>query len=278
MDAQRKAEVDDAVDHPLVQVDHELTLLRRFAGGQPFDERLLIGHRGVSRVLDQPVDQADAGLDLRHEPERQQHFGAMIGVLGELGQKVHDRIGIQQLGHAVGRALVALEIEPALFAVPGGDQDHAAVRYQLAVDRQGVGRRDAGALTVVHGARHADENHALHPGVAQLGEPPAQRRLVHERGDLGAQAVEPGQLRFDDRPEVQHVELRLHRDGPVVVLGDHPRDHHVPNPAVEAIFARVLHHLARIFECPLAAVLDVGWHQLERDGVEVGHLDSIGAR
>ena len=276
MNAQRKAQVGDAVDHPLVQVEHQLALLRRFAAGQPFDELLLIGHRGVSRVLDQPVDQADPALHLRNEAERQQDFGAMIGVLGELGQKTHDRVGIQQLGHAVGRALVALEIEPALFALAGGDQDHAAVGHQLAVDRQGVGRRDAGTLAVVHRARHADEDHALHSGVAQLGEPPAQRRLVHEGGDLRAQAVEPGQLRFDDRPEVQHVQLGLHRDGPVVVLGDHPGNHHVPDPAVEARFSRVPHHLARIFECPLATVVDVGWHQLERDGVEVGHLDSIG--
>ncbi len=270
MDAQRKAELGDPVDHALVQVDHELALLVRFAAGQSCDELLLVGHRGIARVLNQPVDQADTALDLRHETEGQQDFGPVIGVLGELGQEAHDRVGIQQLRHAVRRALVAFEVEPALFAVAGGDHDHPAVGQQVAIDRQGVGRCDAGAFAVVHRARYADEDHALHPGGAQVGEPLAQRRLVHERGHLRAQAVEPGQFRFDDRPEVQHVQFRLHGDGPIVFLGDHSGNHHVPDPALEAEFGRVPHHFSRVFECPLLTVFDVGRHQLERDGVE-GH-------
>ena len=167
------------------------------------------------------------------KPNDSRISGRWSVVFGELGQETHDRVGIQQLGHAVGRALVALEIEPALFALAGGDQDHAAVGQQLAIDRQRVGGRDAGALAVVHRARDADEDDTLDPGVGQVGEPPAQGRLVHECGDLGAQAVHARQLGLDDRPEVQHVQLRLHRTGTVVVLGDHAGDHHVANAAVE---------------------------------------------
>ena len=95
----------------------------------------------------------------------------MVGGLREFGQEAHDRVGVQQLGHAVGRTLVALEVEPAVFTVAGGDQDRAAVGHELVVDRQRVGGRNAGTLTVVHGARHADERDALETGVAQIGQP-----------------------------------------------------------------------------------------------------------
>lgn len=78
------------------------------------------------------------------------------------------------------------------------------------------------------------------------------------------------QLRFDDRPEIEYIQLRLHRDGPIVILGDHPRHHYVPYPAVKPGCSRVLHHLASIFDCPLLATLEVRWHQLQRDRVE-GH-------
>ena len=191
----------------------------------------------------------------------------MIGVLGEVREKTDDCIGVQQLGHAVGRALIALEIEPALLAIARRDQDHAAIGQQLTINRQGVGRRDAGALAVIHGARDTDEDDALHSGSGQIREPLAQSRFVHERGDLRAQAFNPRQLGLDDRPELQHVELRLHRDGTVVVLGDHPRDHYVPNLAIQTRLRRVLDHLARILQCPLPAVVHIRWHQLERDGV-----------
>src|SRR5829696_281631 len=78
VDAQREAEVGDAVDHPLVQVDHQLPLLRGLGFRQPPDERLFVGDSGVAGVLDQPVDQTDARLDPRDEAERQQYLGAMV--------------------------------------------------------------------------------------------------------------------------------------------------------------------------------------------------------
>ena len=87
MDAHRKAEVGNAVQHTLVQVNQEPALLIRFAGSQSLDERLLISHRGVSRVLDEPVDQSDAALHRGHESERQQDFRPVIGVLGEIRQE-----------------------------------------------------------------------------------------------------------------------------------------------------------------------------------------------
>ena len=268
MDAQRKAQVHDPVDHPLVQVDHEPALLGRFAGGQPLDELLLGGHGGIAGVLNQPADQADAAFDLRHEAERQQNFGPVIGGLRELGEKIHDRVGVQQLRHAVIGALVALEVEAAVLTLAGGNQDDTAVGHQLAVDGQGVGRRHTGALAVVHGARDADEHHAIHTGGAQLGQPLPQGGLVREGGDLRAQAVDARQLRLDGRPEVEHVELRLHRDRSVVVLCDHARDHHVPETAVQAGFGGELDHLPCVLEGTLATVVAVRWHQLERDGVE----------
>ena len=98
----------------------------------------------------------------------------MVGGLREFGQEAHDGVGVQQLGHAVRRTLVALEVEPALFTVAGGNQDRTAVGHELVVDRQRVGGRNAGTLTVVHGARHADESDALDSGVAQIGQPVAQ--------------------------------------------------------------------------------------------------------
>src|ERR1700744_1207370 len=85
MDAQRIAQVDDSVDDPFVQIDHQLALLGRFGAGQRLDERLLIGHRGVARILDEPVDEADPALQLRYEAERQQDLRPMVRVLGELG-------------------------------------------------------------------------------------------------------------------------------------------------------------------------------------------------
>ena len=92
----------------------------------------------------------------------------MIGVLGELGEETHDRVGVQQLRHAEVRALIALEVEPALFTFAGGDQDHAAVGDLPVVDRQGIGGRDTGTFTVVHGAGHPDEHDSLEPGVTQV--------------------------------------------------------------------------------------------------------------
>ena len=41
MHAQWKAQLADSVDHPLVQVDHERTLVRGLGGGQLLDELLL---------------------------------------------------------------------------------------------------------------------------------------------------------------------------------------------------------------------------------------------
>ena len=268
MDAQRKAEIGDTVHHPLVKVDHELALLRRFAAGQLLDERLLVGHGGVSRVLDQPVDQTHPILDLRYEAERQQNLGPVVGTPRELGEEPHNCVGVQQLGHAERRTLIALEIEPTVFTVPGRDQDHAPVVHQLVINRQRVGRCDAGALTVVHGARYADENDPLETGSAQVGQPVTQGLLIHEGGDLGAQSLHPGQLRFDQRPELQHVQLRLHLDGPVVVLRDHPGNHQVPDPALDAGLSGELQYLARVLRRLLRTALHVRRHELERDGVK----------
>jgi hypothetical protein len=41
----------------------------------------------------------------------------VVGLLREVGQKAHDRIGIQQLRLRERRALVALEVQPARLAV-----------------------------------------------------------------------------------------------------------------------------------------------------------------
>ena len=49
-----------------------------------FDQVLLGGHRGVSRILDQPVDQTHPALDLRDEAERQQDLGTVLVVPREL--------------------------------------------------------------------------------------------------------------------------------------------------------------------------------------------------
>ena len=246
MDAQRETEAGDAVDHTLVQVDHQLPLLRGFGFRQPLDERLLVGDGGVAWILDQPVDQADARLDLRYEAERQQYLGAMVGALRELGEKAHDGIGVQQLRHAVRRTLVALEVEPAMFTVAGGDQDDPAVGHQLVIDRQRVGGRNAGTLTVVHGSRYADESNAIESGVAQIGQPVTQGRLIQEGGDLGAQPLHPWQLRLDDRPEVQHVQPGLQLEGTIVILLDHPGNHDVPDPAVDTGFFGETQHLMRV--------------------------------
>src|SRR5271155_122779 len=177
MNAQRIALVDDTVDDPLVQIDHQLALLGRFGAGQRLDERLLIGHRGVAGILDEPVDEADPALQLRYEAERQQDLRPMVRVLGELGQAAHDGVGVQQLGLSERRTLVALEVEPALFTLPGGNQNHSPVVHQLAVDRQGVGRRDTGALAVSHGAGYADEHDAVDAGADQITEPLTQGLL-----------------------------------------------------------------------------------------------------
>ena len=157
----------DAVDHALVQVDHRLALVRGVAARQCPDELLLLGDGSIAGVLNQPVDQPDPRLDLRHETEGQQDLGPMIGVLREVAQEADDRVGVQQLRHAVVGALIALEIEPALLTFSGGDQDHAAVVDHLVVDRQRVGGGDTGTFAVVHGAGYADEHDALEPGVTQ---------------------------------------------------------------------------------------------------------------
>ena len=87
---------------------------------------------------------------------------------GESGQEIDDGVGVQQLRHAVGRALIAFEVEAAVLAFAGGNQDRAAVRDHVVEDRQRVGGRDTGAFTVIHGAWHADESDALDSGIAQL--------------------------------------------------------------------------------------------------------------
>ena len=194
----------------------------------------------------------------------------MVGFVGEIGEEPDDRVGVQQLRQAEIGALVALEVEPALFTLAGGDQDHAAVVHRLVVDRQRVGRRDTGALAVAHGARHADKDDALEPGVAEGVQPPAEGSLVHKGGDLRAQPAQPRQLRLDERPVIEHIELGQHRDGPIVVLGDHPRDHHVLDSAVETRFRGNPRHFARLFHRILGPALHIGRHQLERNSVE-GH-------
>ena len=55
MDAQRIPEIDNTIDHPLVQVDHEVTPLSRLTVGQRLDERLL--------VSDGPFALASSGRD-----------------------------------------------------------------------------------------------------------------------------------------------------------------------------------------------------------------------
>ena len=64
MDAQREPEVPDTVDDPLVQVDEKLTPTSRFGACERLDELLLGGDRGVAGILDEPIDQADATLDV----------------------------------------------------------------------------------------------------------------------------------------------------------------------------------------------------------------------
>jgi hypothetical protein len=98
-------------------------------------------------------------------------FRPMVRPLGEFAQESHDRVGVQQLGLGERRPLIALEVEPALFALPGGNQDHSPVGHPVAIDRQGVGRRDTGALTVGHGARYADEHDPVDAGADQIPEP-----------------------------------------------------------------------------------------------------------
>ena len=268
MDAQRIAEVDDTVDHPLVQVEGQLAPLRRFGVRQCLDERLLVSDGGVARVLNEPIDETDLLLDFRYEAERQQDLRPVVGLLGEVGQKAHDRIGVQQLRLGERRTLIALEIQPTHFTLPGGDQDHAAVGHQLLINRQGVGRRDTGTLAVSHGSRHPDEHDALDPGADQSTEPLTQRRFIHESGDLAAQSAHPGQLRLDDRPEIQHVQLRLHLDRPVILFRDQPRHHHVPDPAFDPGFRRQLQHFVGLFDRLLRTAIDIRRHQLKRDGVE----------
>jgi len=165
-------------------------------------------------------------------------------------------------------ALLALEIQPARLAFASGNEDHAAIVNQPLVNRQRVGRRDAGALAVGHRARYTDEHDAIDPGADQSTEPLTQRRLVHESRDLTAQSAHSWQLGLDRRPEVQHVELGLHLDRPVVVFFDQPGHHHVPDPAVDPGFRRQLHHFAGVFESFLGTAFEVRRHQLKRDGVQ----------
>ena len=185
-----------------------------------------------------------------------------------VGQEPDDGVGVQQLGHAVGGAAIALEIEPALLAVARRDQDRTPVRHHLVEDRQRIGGRDTGSLTVVHGARHADERDALDTGIAQVGEPLPQRRLVEECGHLGAQAVDAGQFGLDHRPEVQDIHLGLHLDGAITVLLDHPGHHDVPDAALQPGCRGAFEHLVRLFERLLAAQLQVRRDKFERDGVQ----------
>ena len=84
----------------------------------------------------------------------------MVGVAAK-SEETDDGIGVQQLGHAVRGALIAFEVEATLLALAGRNQDHAAVGDQAVEDRQRIGGRDAGALTVAHGARHTDKRDAL---------------------------------------------------------------------------------------------------------------------
>jgi hypothetical protein len=106
------------------------------------------------------------------------------------------------------------------------------------------------------------------PSVAQIAQPVTQRLLVHEGGDLGAQPLHPGQLRLDDVPELQHVQPGLHLDGTVVVLLDHPGDHDVSDPAVDAGLLGEPQHLARFLHRLLSTEVGVRGYELERDGVE----------
>ncbi len=194
----------------------------------------------------------------------------MVGLGGELGQELHDGVGVQQLGQRVGRAAVALEVEPAELAVAGRNQDGATVGHLVGEQRQRVGGGDPGPVAVVHGARNPDEGDPLDPGFAQVTHALPERILVEEGRDLGAQAADAGQFGLDDVPEVQDVQLRLHLDGTAVVLLDHAGHHHVPDPALQPGGRGRLAHLVRLLDGTIAAELGVGRHEFERNGVE-GH-------
>ena len=58
-----------AVEDSFVKIDQWLLAFGGLGGGEVPHELLLFGHRGVTGILDQPVDESDAGFDLRHEAE-----------------------------------------------------------------------------------------------------------------------------------------------------------------------------------------------------------------
>ena len=174
------------------------------------------------------------------------------------------------MGHPVGGALVAFEAEPAEFAVAGGNEDRPTVDDGVAVKRQGIGGGDAGALAIVHGAGHADEGDALHPGVDEVVKAGLQCGLVAERSHLRAQAAQSGQFRGDHAPVVQDIEFGFHDDRTVAVLLDHAGDHDVLDLVVDADFGGDAGDFARLVELLVAGSVDVGRDQLNGDRIQ-GH-------
>ena len=190
----------------------------------------------------------------------------MLGGVREFGEEADDGIGVQQLGHAVGGALVAFEVEAALLTVPGGNQDDPAVGDQCLEDGQGVGGGHPAALAVLQRARHPDEGDTVEVRRVQCGEPGAQGRLVQKRRDLGAQPAGAGKFGADQRPVLQDIHLGLHLDGTIIVLVDHPGDHDVAD--IDARLLRQRADLDRLIDGVLRPPLHIRWDEFERDGVE----------
>ena len=116
MNAQREAEVDNSVDDPLVEVNQRSPFDGWLTRGQLPNESLFLCDLFIPRIFDQPVDEADVRLQLRHEAERQQDLRPEVVFLRELAEKADYRIRLQQLSHRECGALVAFEREPTALA------------------------------------------------------------------------------------------------------------------------------------------------------------------
>ena len=124
---------------------------------------------------------------------------------------------------------------------------------------------DAVAVAVAHGSGYSDEGDPLHAGCDEVGQPPPQRSLAGECGDLGAQTLDAAKFRGDELPVVQDVEFRLHFHRPVVVLVDHAGDHDVTDKVGDTGFGGDPRDLASLLDLLGPAAIGVGRHHLQSD-------------
>ena len=118
MNAQREPEIGDAVDDPLVQVDQSAggaspgSVPASFLTNSCSAATAALPGSWMSQLI-RPTRLSTFGT----KPNDSRISGPLIGALGEVGEEVDDRVGVQQLRHPVGGALLALEVEPAVLAL-----------------------------------------------------------------------------------------------------------------------------------------------------------------